>query len=93
VLSSLRWTQTARDLGLDAHALADLRSSVATQWALKRIGQTLRAFPSYATPRAVWLSLDPWTVGAGLMTPTLKPKRLAIQAHYAAEIAELYRGH
>lgn len=29
----------------------------------------------YATPRKVWLTIDPWTVGAGLMTTTLKLKR------------------
>jgi len=34
-----------------------------------------------------------WTVAAGLITPTLKPKRLAIEARYAAEIAALYRAH
>jgi hypothetical protein len=40
-----------------------------------------------------WPALKPWTVEAGLITPPLKPKRQAIQARYAAEIEELYRGH
>jgi long-subunit acyl-CoA synthetase (AMP-forming) len=44
-------------------------------------------------PRAVLLSTEPWTVAGGLITPTLKPKRLAIEARYAKEIAALYRGH
>ncbi|MGC1458997.1 MAG: long-chain fatty acid--CoA ligase [Steroidobacteraceae bacterium] len=92
VLNATRWAQQARELGLDPQT-ADLRAVTATHWVLERIGEALRAFPSYATPRAVWLSLEPWTVGAGLITPTLKPKRLAIQARFAAEIAELYRGH
>jgi long-chain acyl-CoA synthetase len=41
----------------------------------------------------VMLSLEPWTVANALITPTLKPKRAEIAARYAAEIAELYRGH
>jgi long-chain acyl-CoA synthetase len=93
VLNPARWAQQARELGLDAQAQADLRSVAATQWALERIGQALRAFPRYAAPRAVSLSLEPWTVAAGLITPTLKPKRAAIEARYAAQIAELYKGH
>jgi long-chain acyl-CoA synthetase len=78
---------------LNPQAEAGLRSSIATGWVLERIRQALRAFPSYATPRAVLLSNEPWTVAAGLITPTLKPKRAAIEARYATEIAALYRGH
>jgi long-chain acyl-CoA synthetase len=93
VLNPSRWAQQAEELGLNPQAVADLRSGAATHWVLERIGQALRAFPKYVAPRAVWLSLEPWTVGAGLITPTLKPKRAAIEGRYAAEIAELYRGH
>ncbi len=93
VLNPARWAQQARELGLNGKAVADLGSATARQWALERIGRALRAFPSYATPRAVSLSLEPWTVAAGLITPTLKPKRAAIEARHAAQIIELYRGH
>jgi len=93
ILNPSRWAQQARDLGLNPQAEAGLRSSIATGWVLERIRQALRAFPSYATPRAVLLSNEPWTVAAGLITPTLKPKRAAIEARYATEIAALYRGH
>jgi long-chain acyl-CoA synthetase len=93
VLNSAQWEQRARDLGLNPHTAADLRSVTATRWILERIQQALRAFPSYAAPRAVALSIEPWTVAAGLITPTLKPKRAAIEARYAAQIAALYQGH
>lgn len=93
ILNPSRWAQQASDLGLNPQAQAGLRSSIATGWVLERIRHALRAFPSYATPRAVLLSNEPWTVAAGLITPTLKPKRAAIEARYATEIAALYRGH
>jgi len=93
VLNRARWEQQAATLGLPAHDAGQLRAQIAVDWALQRIRNALRGFPSYATPRAVLLTTEPWTVSAGLITPTLKPKRAAIEERYAAEIAELYRGH
>ena len=40
--------------------------------------------------RAVHLALTPWTVEAGLLTPTLKVKRDALQRKFAKEIEALY---
>lgn len=93
VLNPERWGRQAVRLGLPAEDRASLRSPSAREWALNHIGEAVRGFPAYARPRAVCLSLDPWTVDSGLITPTLKPKRPAIAARFAAQIAELYRGH
>lgn len=93
VLNRARWERQADALGLPAQDAAQLRTQTAVEWALQRIRNALQGFPSYATPRAVMLTTESWTVAAGLVTPTLKPKRAAIEARYAAEIAELYRGH
>jgi long-chain acyl-CoA synthetase len=93
VLNPEQWKQEAGGLGLSATDAAQLRTPAALRWAVQRVGHALRGFPSYATPRAVLLTLEPWTLASGLVTPTLKPKRAAIQARYAAQIAELYRGH
>jgi hypothetical protein len=46
--------------------------------------------PRHAQVRAVHLVLEPWTVQAGLLTPTLKIKRQAVEARYANEIEALY---
>ena len=93
VVNSAKWAQQAHDLGLNPDNESDLHSEPARRSVLERIRAALQAFPSHATPRAVFLSKEPWTVANGLITPTLKPKRAAIEARYAAEIAELYRGH
>jgi len=50
----------------------------------------VKAYPSYATPRAVWWTLDPWTIAAGLLTPTLKNKRPALERRFADEIEHIY---
>jgi long-chain acyl-CoA synthetase len=93
VLSRQRWATRAAELGLDPQKELSLRAPGATRWALERVSQLVKSFPSYATPKAVFLSLEPWTIANGLITPTLKPKRLAIGTRYATEIAELYKGH
>jgi len=48
-------------------------------------------FPHYAQPRAVALTLAPWTVDSTLITPTLKLKRNNLAAHFAAEVEALYQ--
>jgi long-chain acyl-CoA synthetase len=93
VLNRSRWEEEARGLGLAAAEPASLASPAALAWALARIAKAVRAIPAYARPRAVCLSLSPWTIDAGLITPTLKPKRLAIERRFASEIASLYVGH
>jgi len=93
VVNRPHWDAEAGRLGLAAEEPASLRSTEARNWALRRIGQAVRGVPDYARPRAVFLSAEPWTVDSGLITPTLKPKRPAVEARFAADIAELYRGH
>src|SRR5262249_46001575 len=56
-----------------------------------RIARAGRGSPAYATPRAVWWTTEPWTIDAGLVTPTLKTKRPAMEQRFAAEIADLYQ--
>jgi long-chain acyl-CoA synthetase len=58
---------------------------------LARIATAARGFPIYAVPRAVSWSTKPWTVENGLVTPTLKVRRLAVEHTFAADIEQLYR--
>ena len=58
----------------------------------RRVRTALRDFPGYAKIRQVSLSLEPWSVDDGLITPTLKVKRPKVLEHYAKEVAGMYRG-
>ncbi len=93
VLSGSAWKEAAGRLGLDAGDAESLRSPAAREWALARIAEAVRGFPAYARPRAVYLTTEPWTIDAGLITPTLKPKRPALESRFSEAIAGLYRGH
>nr|WP_315799606.1 AMP-dependent synthetase/ligase [Bradyrhizobium sp. SZCCHNR1002] len=57
---------------------------------LRHIARSVKAYPAYATPKAVHWTLEPWTIQAGLITPTLKNKRPAIERTFAREIEAIY---
>ncbi|HEB96773.1 MAG TPA: long-chain fatty acid--CoA ligase [Sedimenticola thiotaurini] len=60
---------------------------------LERIQRRLHAFPGYARIRELALIPEPWGIGEGLMTPTLKLRRSRILERHAERIEALYRGH
>ena len=91
VLSRDGWTQLAATLQLDADAPQSLQSPQVRQAAQGRITALTRSFPYYAQPRAVGLTLEPWTSENSMLTPTLKLKRKNLAARYAQEIEQLYR--
>jgi len=91
VLDPDAWRSLAARLGLDAHDPAALTDRRAIAAAKARVGDRLGAFPGYARVRAVHLSLSPWTVENGLITPTMKIKRPELEAHFADVIDALYR--
>lgn len=91
VLDRTQWQALAQSLGVDPAQPASLNLPAVQQAALQRIARQAAAFPRYGVPRAVWVSLDPWTVENSLMTPTLKLKRHNLLARFEAEIDGLYR--
>lgn len=91
VLGRSEWRRLAASLQLDPDRTDSLQSSSAREAVLQRIRDLTRSFPHYAQPRAVVLTLEPWTIENTLMTPTLKLKRNNLAAHFAAAISQLYQ--
>ena len=91
VLGRGPWERLARGLGLDPADPASLHAPAAVHAALERIKELTQGFPYYAQPRAVALTLEPWTVENGLITPTLKLKRNNLVARFGDVIEGLYR--
>ncbi len=81
VLNREHWSKFARDLGLDPNDPATLDQAQIQTTILDRIAMRLHALPGYAKVRSVTLSLEPWTVENGLLTPTLKVRRDRVLAH------------
>jgi long-chain acyl-CoA synthetase len=91
VLARVEWARLAASLTLDPLATPSPDTEPARAAVLERITSLTAAFPHYAQPRAVWATLEPWTVENSLMTPTLKLKRANLAGHYATQIESLYR--
>jgi long-chain acyl-CoA synthetase len=90
VLNVDDWRELAKRFSLDADAAESLRDGKLHAALLKGIKGCLKDFPGYAKIRRLILTLEPWTVDNGLLTPTLKVKRAQVLKMFAAEIAALY---
>lgn len=91
VLQREEWQRLATELGVDAQSEASLADARVLKAALARIELATSSFARYAVPRALCLTLAPWTIENGFMTPTLKLKRNNLMAHFAPTIEALYQ--
>jgi long-chain acyl-CoA synthetase len=92
VLKRDEWEKLAASLGLKADEPGALAQPAAQAAVMRRIKTALRGFPRYARVRAVVLTLEPWSVENGLITPTLKLRRTQIEQRFHAEIEHLFAG-
>ena len=93
VLNAERWNDLVAKNGVDAAAPGALQSTQVQTIVLERIAHQLREFPGYAQVRRVTLTLEPWTVENGLLTPTMKLKRAKVLELFNAELDAMYSGH
>lgn len=93
VLQSAAWQSLAADLAMDPAATTSLQEPVVTEAILQKLAEALHAFPAWSQVHAVYLTLEPWTIENGLLTPTMKLKRAQLQERFAAEVERLYAGH
>jgi long-chain acyl-CoA synthetase len=91
VLNPETWGHLTAELGLDPKDPTALADGKALRLAQDRVRERLQGFPGYAQVRAVHLTLDPWTIENGLLTPTLKVKRERLESRFGSEIQGLYR--
>lgn len=90
VLNGETWPQLAQQHGLDPLNSESLKDKKLMSAVLKTITKALHDFPGYAKVRRVSLSLQPWTIESGLLTPTLKVKRALVTEKYLKEIEKMY---
>lgn len=93
VLNPAEWRRLAQSLGLDADSPAVLEMGSVEQALLERIGSRLAHFPGYARIRRVGATVKPWEVQDGLLTATLKLRRVQVLERYSGQVAALYAGH
>jgi long-chain acyl-CoA synthetase len=92
VLNADQCKKLCAENGLDA-SVAALREKPVQDLVLKRIAAQLKEFPGYAQVRRISLTVEPWTIENGLLTPTLKLKRAKVIENFNNEIENMYAGH
>ncbi len=89
VLNRPLWEKLAEQLGVspdpESLNLPEVHRAV-----LARIEKLLARFPGFVFIKGVTLSLAPWTVENGFLTPTLKLKRAVIEKHMKDHIQKIY---
>ncbi len=90
VLNPDLWIEFCEHLALDPFATASLTDDRVQRKLLLRIRDLMHDFPGYAKIRRVRVSLDPWSVEDGLLTPTLKVRRNAVTERFSQQIEALY---
>ena len=93
VLSETGLGRLGPELGLPPDPTAAAHHPGIQAVLLGRIEARLAVFPGYAQVKRVAVTDAPWTIEAGLVTPTMKLRRAKIAARHEAELAELYAGH
>ena len=91
VLKRDEWRRLADDLGLSAQDPTSLNQPSVHRAVLARIEKNTASFARYAVPRAVHLTLEPWTIENTFMTPTLKLKRNNLATFFAQAIEDMYQ--
>ncbi len=91
VLNSEQWVHIAQEYKLDPFEKQHLKDKAVHQHIVRHLRTVLHDFPGYAKIRKVILTLDPWTVDNGILTPTLKVKRPKVMEQFKKEIKELYK--
>ncbi len=90
VLNSEQWVHIAQEHNLDPFDKNNLQDKAVHNYIVRHLRTVLHDFPGYAKIRKVILTLDPWTVEDGQLTPTLKVKRPKILERFKKEIKALY---
>ncbi len=93
VLNEEQWDLLVKEHKWESRQDELLRDRTVESIVLQRISKQTASFPGYAQIRRASLTLTPWTVEEGLMTPTLKLRRNQILEQNKKEIQRLYAGH
>ncbi len=94
VLNTEHCQKLASSSGQNTGALDELlREPRTEELILQRIAAQIAEFPGYAQVRRVTVTLEPWTVENGLLTPTMKLKRAKVMERFTAAIEQMYAGH
>lgn len=89
VLAKKRWESLAEEIGVSGDA-STLHQDMVQKVILSKVEKLLHGLPGSTFIKRAVLSLEPWTVENGLLTPTMKMRRKTIMGHLQEEIDKIY---
>jgi long-chain acyl-CoA synthetase len=90
VLNEEQWLTFAQSQGVDGSNPDALHNEKITKYYHKHLQALLQDFPGFVKIRKVLLTLEPWTIDSGLLTPTMKLKRAQVAERYETDIERMY---
>ncbi len=93
VLDPAQWAAFVAERGLRDEPHSLLNEPRLLDEVSRLVGEQLTGFPGYAQVRRVALTLEPWTVDNGLLTPTMKLRRAEVMERMGAALEHMYAGH
>jgi long-chain acyl-CoA synthetase len=93
VLNRLLWQKLAAGHGLDTDQVEFVTGKHVEAILLSEIARLTTRFPAYAQIRRVYASLYAWKTQEGLITTTIKLRRMEILGKFRKEVELLYKGH
>ena len=93
VINQDQWTKLAGQNAMSATVDSIMHSEPAQKLVLDRVQRQIKSFPGFAQIHRVAVLPEPWTVENGLLTPTMKLKRLKVVESHRKEFEALYAGH
>jgi long-chain acyl-CoA synthetase len=90
VLNPEIWKQFAAQIGIPDDE-ASLTDQTVRAMLLRRIEGCLKQFPGFAWIKDIHLTLRPWTIEQGFLTPTMKLRRKNIMSAFHDEVERLYQ--
>jgi long-chain acyl-CoA synthetase len=93
VINRDQWTKIAAQAGMPESIDKVMHDEAGQKFVLERVQRQIKSFPGYAQIHRVAIMAEPWTVENGLLTPTMKLKRLKVVESNQKEFDALYAGH
>ena len=93
VINRDQWTKIAAQAGMPESIDKLMHDEAGQKFVLERVQRQIKSFPGYAQIHRVAIMAEPWTVENGLLTPTMKLKRLKVVESNQKEFDALYAGH
>lgn len=93
VINAEAWDRQCKSIGFPQVDQVNFYDEKIKNWALEKVTDLIADFPGYANIYQITLTVTPWTIEDGALTPTMKIKRPVLRERFAQDIEKMYESH